>query len=218
MTLENAYITKNKNSVSPFLILNKEQSIHSQNDILEKNRYKKYYEQIICSDLLLKHNYKTIMELPSLKKIILNTTSKSYTIDKKNILPVLMALELISGQKAKLTSAKKSIASFKIRENQIIGCKTTLRDLSMFLFLDKLLTVVLPRIRDFSGIEIKNFDNHGNFSLGITNILIFPEIENHFELFEVIRGLNINIVIAAQNKKEALVFYSAFQIPHELKI
>jgi large subunit ribosomal protein L5 len=215
MTLKNPYITKNKNSVSPFLILNKEQSTDSQNEILERNRYKKYYEQIICSDLLLKHNYKTIMELPSLKKIILNTTSKSYSIDKKNILPVLMAMELISGQKAKLTSAKKSIASFKIRENQIIGCKVTLRYLSMFFFLDKLLTIVLPRIREFSAIEIKNFDNIGNFSLGITNILIFPEIENHFELFEGIRGLNINIVIAAQNKKEALVFYSALQIPHE---
>ena len=181
---------------------------------IQRNRYKKYYQQIICQDLLLKQNYKTIIELPSLQKIVLNTTSKLYTTDKKNILPALMAIELISGQKAKLTSAKKSIASFKIRENQIIGCKTTLRHLSMYLFFEKLLTIVLPRVRYFSSVQIKNLDNHGNFSLGITNLLIFPEIENYFELFDVLRGLNINIVISAQNKKDALVFYSAFQIPH----
>lgn len=195
---------------------NTSNSIKEQSEFfsIQRNRYKKYYQQIICQDLLLKQNYKTIMELPSLQKIVLNTTSKLYTTDKKNILPALMAMELLSGQKAKLTSAKKSIASFKIRENQIIGCKTTLRHLSMYLFFEKLLTVVLPRVRDFSSVQIKNLDNHGNFSLGITNLLIFPEIENYFELFDVIRGLNINIIISAQNKKDALVFYSAFQIPH----
>lgn len=200
-------ISNNKNTAN---------SIKEQSEFfsIQRNRYKKYYQQIICQDLLLKQNYKTIMELPSLQKIVLNTTSKLYTTDKKNILPALMAMELISGQKAKLTSAKKSIASFKIRENQIIGCKTTLRHLSMYLFFEKLLTVVLPRVRDFSNVQIKNLDNHGNFSLGITNLLIFPEIENYFELFDVIRGLNINIIISAQNKKDALVFYSAFQIPH----
>ena len=200
-------ISNNKNAAN---------SIKEQSEFfsIQRNRYKKYYQQIICQDLLLKQNYKTIMELPSLQKIVLNTTSKLYTTDKKNILPALMAMELISGQKAKLTSAKKSIASFKIRENQIIGCKTTLRHLSMYLFFEKLLTVVLPRVRDFSSVQIKNLDNHGNFSLGITNLLIFPEIENYFELFDVIRGLNINIIISAQNKKDALVFYSAFQIPH----
>lgn len=179
---------------------------------LRGDRINKYYKQVICQDLILKQNYKTIMELPYIKKIVLNTTSKIYVNDKKQIIPALVALELISGQKATLTFAKKSIASFKIRQNQILGCKVTLRNTAMYVFLEKLLTIIFPRIRDFNGISVKTLDTTGNFSLGINNFMIFPELENYFELFENTRGFHINFSISTTRKQDVLLFYSAFQI------
>lgn len=171
----------------------------------------KYYQQIISQDLILKQNYRTIMELPSIKKIILNTTSKLYVLDKKYIIPAFIALELLSGQKMKSTYAKKSIATFKIRKNQTLGCKTTLRDQVMYTFLHKFVKIILTRIRDFSG----NLDYNGNLSIGMTNCMIFPELENNFELFESLRGFNITFVVSTQHKQDALLLYTAFQIPIE---
>jgi large subunit ribosomal protein L5 len=173
----------------------------------------KYYQQIICEDLLLKQNYNNIMELPSINKINLNTTSRLFVQDKKYILPAIVALEFITGQKIKYTLAKKSIATFKIRQNQILGCVVTLRNKYMYNFLYKFLLVIAPRLRDFSGVITKNRGNIDNFTLGIHNLMIFPELENHFELFDMCKGLNITFGISTKNINDTLLLYSAFQIP-----
>jgi large subunit ribosomal protein L5 len=192
-------------------------SLHLVNVIpLEKNtnRFKLYYNHIICQDLILKQNYSTIFQLPSFKKITINTSSKLFLIDKKYIVPSILGLEMITGQKPKLTYAKKSIASFKIRENQLLGYKVTLRGPSLYLFLDLLFSIVLPRLRDFSGISRKSFDKYGNFSLGLSNLMIFPELENYFDFFEFFRGLNINFSVSGSNLQEITLLYTAFQLPH----
>lgn len=176
-------------------------------------RLKLYYNSIISQDLLLKNNYTSIMEVPNLEKIILNTTSNAYTVDKKNLIPALLALELISGQKAKFTVAKKSIAPFKIRDKQILGCKVTLRRKQLYNFLNIFINIILPRLRDFPGISKKSFDGCGNFSFGFTNILVFPHIENQFEYFQNFRGFNINFSSIRSSQQKSRLLYSAYQLP-----
>ena len=174
----------------------------------------KYYQQIICQDLILKQSYSNVMELPSINKINLNTTSSLFVQDKKFILPALVALELITGQKIKYTSAKKSIASFKIRQNQVLGCKITLRNQYMYNFLSKFIVITAPRLRDFSGILANDSSACSSyFTIGIKNLMIFPELENHFELFETCRGLNITFGISSKKANDALLLFSGFQIP-----
>ena len=165
------------------------------------NRFYVHYKETISYDLILKKNIENLLEIPKLKKIILNTTSKVIVYDKKYIIPGLVALEIISGQKQKITSAHKSISGFKLRENQIIGCKVDLRGELMFHFLEKLITVVLPRVRNFRGIFFKFFDGNGNLNLGLSSLLIFPELENYFEYFEFIRGINITLVTSNNKLK-----------------
>ena len=177
------------------------------------NRYKQYYKQIICEDLILKQNYKHIFELPEFKKIVVNTTSKNYVQEKKEILPSLLVNELLCGQKAKLTIARKSIATFKLRQDQIIGYKTTLRARNMYRFLDLFLSVALPKLRDFHGISLKSLDKSGNLSLGLQNLMIFPELENNFEFFQTIKGIHLNFVVNAKSREQACLLYSAFQFP-----
>jgi large subunit ribosomal protein L5 len=177
------------------------------------NRFKLYYDHVVCEDLIIKQNYNTICQLPSFKKIIVNTSSKLYLLDKKYILPSILGVEMITGQKPRLTYVKKSIASFKIRENQLLGCKVTLRGSSLFLFLDLFITIILPRLREFSGISTKSFDKSGNFSLGLSNLMIFPELENHFEFFELFKGFNINVEISGSNLDDITLLYTAFQLP-----
>ena len=157
------------------------------------NRLYTHYKKTICYDLLLKQNIGSLLEIIQLEKIILNTTSKIIVSDKKNIIPGLIALQLVSGQHQKITSAHKSIAGFKLRENQVIGCKVSLRGEKMFNFLEKLITIILPRIRQFSLISFNNFDGKGNLSLGLSPILIAPELESSFEYFESLGGINISL-------------------------
>lgn len=176
-------------------------------------RLKLYYNSIICQDLILKNNYTSILELPRLEKIVLNTTSNSYAIDKKNLIPTLLAVELITGQKPKFTCAKKSIAPFKIREKQILGCKVTLRRKQLYNFLNIFISIVLPRLRDFSGVSSKSLDKAGNFSLGFTNLLIFPHLENHFEYFQNFRGININFSTKSSSQKISRLLFSGYQLP-----
>ena len=176
-------------------------------------RLKLYYNSVICQDLILKNNYNSIFEIPTLNKVVLNTTSNSYALDKKNLIPALLALELITGQKVKFTCAKKSIAPFKIRENQILGCKVTLRKNNLYNFLNVFLHIVLPRVRDFNGISKKSFDKFGNLSFGFTNLLLFPHLENHFEYFQNFKGLNINFSTSKSSKKTNRLLYSAYQLP-----
>lgn len=172
-----------------------------------------YYRQIVCRDLILKYNYKTIMELPSLNKIVVNTTSKAYVTDKKYIIPALTALEMITGQKLKINQAKKSIATFKLRQGQPIGCKVTLRNINLYTFLYKLIMIILPRSRDFTGVSKESVNYSGNWSVGITNVMLFPELENYYEFFETVRAFNVAFNIFAKDKQQACVFFSALQIP-----
>jgi large subunit ribosomal protein L5 len=176
-------------------------------------RLKLYYDSIICQDFLLKNNYTSIFEIPTLEKIVINTTSSTYAIDRKNLIPALLALELIAGQKVKFTCAKKSLAPFKIRENQILGCKVTLRKNHLYNFLTVFTSIVLPKLRDFSGISKKSLDISGNLSLGFTDLLVFPHLENHFEFFQNVRGIHINFSSKKASRSVNRVLYSAFQIP-----
>ncbi len=158
------------------------------------NRFYNHYKETICYDFVLKQNINNVLEILKLEKIILNTTSKIIVSDKKNIIPGLVALEFFSGQSSKITSAHKSISGFKLRENQVIGCKVTLRGDKMFHFFEKLITIILPRIRQFNAINLNKFDGKGNLSLGLSPILIVPELESYFEYFEFIRGINITLI------------------------
>lgn len=187
------------------------------------NRYHMHYKNNVCPDLIYKQNLKNLFEIPKIKKIILNITYKTIINDKKHIIPGLFSLELISGQKLKWTVAHKSIASFKLRENQIIGCKVDLQNTQMYSFLEKLVTIILPRIRNFTGISMKSFDQHRNLSIGLSEILVFSELENYFEFFESLKGIEITIVTNGKKTESlsnsslstlsALVFLSAFQFP-----
>lgn len=172
------------------------------------NRFYIHYKETICYDLLLKQNIENILEIFKLDKIILNTTSKVIVSDKKNIIPGLVALELFSGQNQKITSATKSISGFKLRENQVIGCKVTLRGETMFNFFEKLVTIILPRIRHFNAIDLNLFDGKGNLSLGLSSLLIVPELESYFEYFESIRGINISLITSLSDKQSSSQNYT----------
>jgi large subunit ribosomal protein L5 len=166
---------------------------------------KKYYENIIACDLILKQNYTTIMQLARLGKISLNTTSKNYVNDKKYILFTLAALELISGQKTQLTYARKSVANFKIRQHQILGCKVVLRENLMYAFLDKLSRIIFPRIRDYTKKKhISQSNNLRTYTFGLKNLMIFPELENHYQLVENFRGMNLTFVLSDLKQKKYL--------------
>lgn len=182
--------------------------------IMIKNlRTNKYYRSIIVEDLLLKQQYKTIMAIPTIKKIVVNTSSKQIIYDKKFLLPSLYGIELISNQKGTITRAKKSIATFKIRKNQIIGAKVTLRNHRMFSFFEKILIIILPRLVDYQGTSQTSLDRKGNINIGINNVLIFPELESYFQFFENMGGLDISIETSTHNNQEGFLFLSSFQLP-----
>jgi len=190
----------------------------------QENSSKKHYQHIIVYDLILKHNYTTVMQLPRVEQIILNTTSKNYLNDKKLILFTLTALECFSGQKPQLTYAQKSIANFKIRQSQLLGCKVVLCNHLMYNFLEKLSKLIFPRIRDYSKkkqqqLNSKNFSiisNKQNKSLhnfGFHNLMIFPELENNFELVTSFNGMNLTFVFSNSDKKTRKLLLSGFQMP-----
>jgi len=179
-------------------------------------RLKIYYQSIVCPDLVLKDNYKTIFQVPSIKSITLNASSRAFVQEKKNVLPTVVALELMTNQKSTLTRAKKSNASFKLREEQLVGCQITLRKQQLYRFLNVYLSVVLPRFRDFNGIPEGTITPRGHFSMGFTYVLLFPQLENHFELFQNFKGFHINFSQMNSSKKKTLILYSGFQLPHEV--
>jgi large subunit ribosomal protein L5 len=185
---------------------------------------KKYYENIIACDLILKQNYTTIMQLARLGKISLNTTSKNYVNDKKYILFTLAALELISCQKPQLTYARKSVANFKIRQHQILGCKVVLRENLMYAFLDKLSRIIFPRIRDYTKKKhIFQSNDLRTYTFGLKNLMIFPELENHYQLVENFRGMNLTFVLSdfkqkkylnsLDKSKDVILLLSGLQLP-----
>jgi large subunit ribosomal protein L5 len=164
-------------------------------------RLQEKYEKEVVPALIEKFGYKNVMEVPKIEKIVINIGVGEAKENSKVLDAAMSDLELITGQKAIKTLAKKSIANFKIRENMPIGCKVTLRKLKMYEFADKLMNVALPRVRDFRGVSSKAFDGRGNYALGIKEQLIFPEVE--YDKIDKIRGMDIIFVTTAKSDEEA---------------
>lgn len=162
-------------------------------------------------DLMAQFSYKTVMQVPRITKITLNMGLSEAVADKKIIDHAVEDLGKIAGQKPVVTKAKKSIAGFKIRDGYPIGCMVTLRGERMYEFLDRLVTVALPRVRDFRGISARSFDGRGNYNLGIREQIIFPEIE--YDKIDALRGLNISITTTAKTDDESRALLSAFKFP-----
>ena len=158
-----------------------------------------------------KYNYSSPMQIPALSKIVINIGVGDATQDSKKLEEAVSELTLISGQKPIITKAKKSIATFKLREGQEIGCKVTLRGLRMYDFFDKLVSIALPRVRDFRGVSKNAFDGRGNYTLGIKEQLIFPEID--YDKVAKVRGMDIVIVTTAQNDAEAYTLLDLLGMP-----
>ncbi len=175
------------------------------------SRLHKIYNDKIKSSLQEKMNYKSIMEVPHIKKITINVGLGEAIKDKKIIEQAVSDIEKISGQKPIVTKAKKSIAAFSLREGMPIGCKVTLRKEKMYEFLDRLITIAIPRIRDFRGFSRKSFDGRGNYTMGIKEQIIFPEID--YEKIDSIRGLDISITTSAKNDDEARMLLEEFNFP-----
>lgn len=175
------------------------------------NSLKELYNSVIVPNLMKEFNYSSVMEVPKLAKITINIGAGDASHDSKVIESVVNDLKLISGQKPVVTKAKKSIAGFKLREDQAIGSKVTLRNDNMYIFLEKLIKVSLPRVRDFRGINPKSFDGFGNFTLGIKEQLIFPEIE--YDNVLKIRGMDIVFVTTAKTNEEGLALLKGFGLP-----
>ena len=174
-------------------------------------RLKEKYTEEIKSSLREKLGLNNVMEVPKIKKITLNMGVGEAAQDKKTIEKAVADLERLSGQKAIVTRARKSVASFKIREGMPIGVKVTLRRERMYEFLDRLISVALPRVRDFRGLNRKSFDGNGNYSLGVKEQIIFPEID--FDKVDKIRGLDISITTTAKNDEEGLALLKEFNFP-----
>ena len=175
------------------------------------NRLKEKYLKEIVPSLQKKYNYKSVMEVPKLEKIVVNIGVGDATTNSKLLDAAVADLELITGQKPVVTKARKSIAGFHVREGQSIGCKVTLRGENMYNFLDKLVTIGLPRVRDFRGVSPKAFDGRGNYTLGIKEQLIFSEIE--YDNVVKVRGMDIVLVTTAKNDAEALDLLDELGIP-----
>lgn len=175
------------------------------------NRLKERYVNEIVPSLVKKHNYSTIMQVPKLEKIVINMGVGDATSNSKLLEAAVKDLEVISGQKPVITKARKSIAGFKVREGQSIGCKVTLRGEKMYTFLDKLVSIGLPRVRDFRGVSPKAFDGRGNYTLGIKEQLIFSEIE--YDNVVKVRGMDIVFVTTAKSNEEAYDLLSELGIP-----
>lgn len=171
---------------------------------------KKYRDE--CIPLLMEQfKYKNIMECPKLQKIVVNTCIKEATSDKKVLDKAATDLAQITGQRPLLTKAKKSISNFKLRQGQAIGCCTTLRSIKMYEFFNRLVNIALPRVRDFKGISNKAFDGRGNYTLGLTEHIIFPEIQ--YDKVERAMGMNITIVTTAKTNDEAKALLKGFGMP-----
>ena len=174
-------------------------------------RLKEHYRKSVVPALRAKFGYQNVMQVPRITKITLNMGVGEAMADKKVIDNAANDMTLISGQKPQITRARKSIANFKVRENWPIGCKVTLRGARMYEFLDRLISVAIPRIRDFRGLPSRSFDGRGNYSLGIKEQIIFPEID--FDKVDAIRGMDITIATSAKTDDEARALLQAFNFP-----
>jgi len=174
-------------------------------------RLQEKYQKEIATALKEKFNYDSAMQIPKLEKIVINMGVGEVRENPKALESAIKDLETITGQKAVVTKAKKSIATFKIRQGMSIGCKVTLRGERMYTFFDKLISVALPRVRDFRGVNPNSFDGRGNYSMGIKEQLIFPEIE--YDKVDKIRGMDIIFVTTAKNDEEAKELLKQFGMP-----
>src|SRR5690606_31026280 len=174
-------------------------------------RLKEFYKDTVVKQLTDQFGYKSAMEVPRISKITLNMGVGEAVADKKIMENAVGDLEKISGQKVVVTKAKKSVAAFKIRDGYPVGCKVTLRRERMYEFLDRLVSVAIPRVRDFRGISGKSFDGRGNYNIGVREQIIFPEIE--YDKIDALRGMNITITTTAKSDEEAKALLSAFSFP-----
>jgi len=174
-------------------------------------RLQQHYREKVVPDLTAKFGYKSPMEVPRLTKITLNMGVSEAVADKKVMEHAVGDLSKISGQKPVVNKARKAIAGFKIREQQPIGCMVTLRGVRMYEFLDRFVTVALPRVRDFRGISGRAFDGRGNYNIGVKEQIIFPEIE--YDKVDALRGLNISITTTAKTDDECKALLAAFRFP-----
>jgi len=171
----------------------------------------KHYRETIVPELVKKLGYKSVMQVPRITKITLNMGVSEAVSDKKVMDHAVSDLTKIAGQKPVVTKSKKAIAGFKIRDGVPIGCMVTLRGVQMYEFLDRFVTIALPRVRDFRGISGRAFDGRGNYNIGVKEQIIFPEVD--YDKIDVLRGLNISITTTAKNDDEAKALLTAFKFP-----
>jgi len=174
-------------------------------------RLQEHYRKTVVPELVKKFGYKSLMEVPRIEKITLNMGVGEAVADKKNLENAIGDLTKIAGQKPVATRARKSVATFKIRKDLAIGCMVTLRGARMYEFLDRLVSVAMPRIRDFRGVSGRAFDGRGNYNIGVKEQIIFPEIE--YDKIDALRGMNISITTTAKTDEEARALLTGFKFP-----
>lgn len=175
------------------------------------SRFHTLYNDVVVPELTKKFGYKTIMQVPRITKITLNMGVGEAVNDKKMVDNAVADMTKIAGQKPAVTRTRKAIANFKIREDMLIGCKVTLRGERMYDFLDRLVTIAFPRVRDFRGVSGRAFDGRGNYNIGLKEQIIFPEIE--YDKIDAIRGMNISITTTAKTDEEAKALLAGFHFP-----
>lgn len=174
-------------------------------------RLREYYDNVVKKGLQEQFKYQNPLQVPRLEKIVINMGVGEAAQDAKKIEGAIADLTAIAGQKPVVTRAKNSIAGFKLRENQVVGCKVTLRKDRMYEFLDRLITIALPRVRDFRGVNGKSFDGRGNYALGLKEQLVFPEI--NYDRVDRVRGMDIVFVTTAESDEECKALLKAFDMP-----
>ena len=175
------------------------------------SRLYQHYKEIVSPSLMEKFSYKNLLEVPKIEKIVLNMGVGEASQDKKKIEGAISDLTLIAGQKPLVTRAKKSIAGFKIRDGMMVGVSVTIRRARMYEFLDRLITIALPRVRDFRGLSKFSFDGNGNYNMGLKEQIVFPEID--YDKVDKVRGLDISICTTAKSDDEGIALLEAFDMP-----
>ena len=178
-------------------------------------RLQTYYKEVVVPQMMEQFGYDNVMQVPKITKIALNMGVGEAVADKKVMDRAVGDMTAIAGQKPVVTNARKSVASFKIRDGWPVGCKVTLRRERMYEFLDRLINIAIPRIRDFRGLNRKSFDGRGNYSMGVKEQIMFPEID--YDKIDVIRGMDVTIATTAKNAEEALALLQAFNFPFRAK-
>ena len=174
-------------------------------------RLSDFYKETVVPELMKQFNYKSVMEVPRIEKITLNMGVGEAVADKKVMEHAVSDMTKIAGQKPVVTVARQAIAGFKIREDYPVGCMVTLRGVRMYEFLDRLVTVAFPRVRDFRGVNGRSFDGRGNYNIGVKEQIIFPEIE--YDKIDALRGMNISVTTTAKTDEEAKALLAAFKFP-----